>query len=150
MQQGRPSRTADILVDVKAGAGQGNEDAGILQKPVGLVDGRHAAAGDSAHLPYGGRLCAGRQRAVVDPLANEINDPLGSLHAILPRLAALLGAPRFLRAPTFGFGVSPKASWKNYSLRCAARQRERKALGRLAGLGAEALRSAKTPRNCAD
>jgi hypothetical protein len=60
----------------------------------------------------------------------------------------LLGAPRFFRAPIFGFGVSPKAGAKNYSFKLAARQRN--ALGQPARLGAEALRSAKRLRNCAD
>ena len=72
------------LLDVEPGPRLRDEHAGVLQKAVGVMHRRHAAAGNPAHLPDRRRLGAGRERAVVDELANEIDDPVGSLHSILP------------------------------------------------------------------
>ena len=56
----------------------------VFQQPVGLVHGRHAAARDPAHLPNRRRLGTGRKRTAIDPLANKVHDPFGSLHVTLP------------------------------------------------------------------
>ena len=49
---------------------------------------RHAAAGDTAHLPHRRRLGTRSKSAIVDPLPDQIYDPIGSLHATLPRPAS--------------------------------------------------------------
>src|ERR1700685_2661394 len=77
-------RPASRVVEIESGARHGDEDTGAFQKTIGLMHRRHAAPGYPAHLSDRGRLRARRKGAAIDPLADEIHDPFGSLHAPLP------------------------------------------------------------------
>src|ERR1700733_6483476 len=77
-------RPADGVIEIESGARHSDEDAGALQKSVGLMHRRHAASGNPAHLSDGGRLRTRYKGATIDPLADQIHDPFGSLHAPLP------------------------------------------------------------------